>query len=79
MPNWVELGRALCREIDPDLFFPIRFEDVIQTRQAKAICKGCELRQVCLEYAVEDPQIVGIWGGTSATERAQIRVKRRAS
>jgi WhiB family transcriptional regulator, redox-sensing transcriptional regulator len=73
MPNWVELGRALCREIDPELFFPIMHDDVIQTRQAKAICKGCELKQACLDYALADPKIMGIWGGTSARDRWKIR------
>jgi WhiB family transcriptional regulator, redox-sensing transcriptional regulator len=79
MPNWVELGKPLCREIDPELFFPIRFEDVIQTRQAKAICRGCELLKPCLEYALDRPEIVGIWGGTSWTDRTKMRSMRRAS
>lgn len=77
MPNWVELGRALCREIDPELFFPVKYEDVVQTRQAKAVCKNCELIKPCFQYALDRPEIVGIWGGTSSADRWEIRRRRK--
>lgn len=77
MPNWAELGRALCREVDPELFFPVKHEDVVQMRQAKEVCKNCELAKPCLEYALNRPEIVGIWGGTSSADRQRMRVSRR--
>lgn len=36
---------------------------------AKAICATCEVREPCLQWAIEHEEH-GIWGGTTATERA---------
>jgi WhiB family redox-sensing transcriptional regulator len=77
MPNWVEYGEPICRQVDPDLFFPIKGDDQIQIRMAKDICKSCTLKKVCLEYALTDWRIDGIWGGTTLRERQIIRRQRR--
>ena len=45
--RWQE--RANCLGVDPDLFFP---ERGASTREAKGVCKGCEVRLECLEYAL---------------------------
>ena len=49
-------------------FFPERGEDV---RPAKQICAGCVVRLDCLDYAMADPCLTGIWGGTSERERRE--------
>jgi WhiB family redox-sensing transcriptional regulator len=50
---------------------------------AKRICAGCDVRQECLEYALEDLDAYnhGIWGGTTFREWRRIRqaMKRAAS
>jgi WhiB family redox-sensing transcriptional regulator len=79
MPNWVEYGQPLCREVDPDLFFPIREEDPIHMRMIKDICDNCALKQKCFEYALNDPYILGIWGGTTHRQRIKIRQQRRTA
>ncbi|GAB2758235.1 hypothetical protein GCM10027174_38080 [Salinifilum aidingensis] len=71
-PQWQE--RALCAQTDPEAFFP---EKGGSTREAKRICQGCEVRDECLEYALEHDERFGIWGGLSERERR--RLKRRAS
>jgi WhiB family redox-sensing transcriptional regulator len=38
---------------------------------AKAICAGCQVRADCLEAGLEEKY--GVWGGTSARERARLR------
>ncbi|MFZ9421601.1 MAG: WhiB family transcriptional regulator [Ilumatobacteraceae bacterium] len=38
--------QANCLGVDPDLFFP---ERGASTREAKEVCRGCEVRQQCLE------------------------------
>jgi len=66
-------ARAACRGKGPDLFFPAPGDDV---DPAQAICARCAVRQECLEVAlssVEGGAIPGIWGGTSARERARLR------
>ncbi len=66
--GWQE--RSLCAETDPEAFFP---EKGGSTREAKAVCLSCEVRQECLEYALENDERFGIWGGLSERERRRIR------
>jgi len=65
--------RALCAQTDPEAFFP---EKGGSTREAKRVCRSCEVRAECLEYALEHDERFGIWGGLSERERR--RLKRRA-
>lgn len=69
--GWQE--RALCAQTDPEAFFP---EKGGSTREAKKVCSGCEVRRECLEYALENDERFGIWGGLSERERRKL--KRRA-
>ena len=70
--SWVQ--RAHCVGLDADLFFPDRGEP---TRDAKAGCAGCEVREECLDYALSTGQKFGVWGGTSERERRALRRMRR--
>ena len=65
---WQE--RALCAQTDPEAFFP---EKGGSTRDAKKICASCEVRSRCLEYALENDERFGIWGGLSERERRKLR------
>lgn len=65
---------ALCAQTDPEAFFP---EKGGSTRDAKRICTACDVRDECLEYALENDERFGIWGGLSERERRKL--KRRAS
>ena len=40
---------------------------------AKALCSGCQVRPVCLLYALETNQATGVWGGTTDDERRALR------
>src|SRR5690606_4113979 len=42
---------ANCLGVDPDLFFP---ERGASTREAKEVCRGCVVREECLEFALEN-------------------------
>lgn len=61
---------ALCAQTDPEAFFP---EKGGSTRDAKKICTSCEVRTQCLEYALENDERFGIWGGLSERERRKLR------
>ncbi|MEV4774324.1 WhiB family transcriptional regulator [Microbacterium sp. LTA6] len=65
---------ALCSQTDPEAFFP---EKGGSTRDAKRICTTCDVRGECLEYALNNDERFGIWGGLSERERRKL--KRRAS
>ncbi|MCU1437168.1 MAG: whiB [Naasia sp.] len=61
---------ALCAQTDPEAFFP---EKGGSTREAKKICTSCEVRSQCLEYALQNDERFGIWGGLSERERRKLR------
>ena len=66
--RWQE--QANCLWVDPDLFFP---ERGASTREAKAVCRSCEVQSDCLEYALAHGEKFGIWGGLSERERRRVR------
>lgn len=61
---------ALCAQTDPEAFFP---EKGGSTREAKRICEQCEVRAECLDYALQNDERFGIWGGLSERERRKLR------
>jgi WhiB family transcriptional regulator, redox-sensing transcriptional regulator len=70
--SWFDRGP--CRQVDPELFFPDKGGS---TRDAKRICRSCPVRSECLEYALENDERFGVWGGLSERERRGL--KRSAS
>jgi WhiB family transcriptional regulator, redox-sensing transcriptional regulator len=71
---------ALCRDTDPELFFPIGTTGLalVAIDRAKQVCAECEVRVECLDFALETNQDSGIWGGLSEEERRAIRRERAA-
>ena len=71
--DWRE--RSACRDSDPDLFFPIGSTGpaLDQIAAAKAVCRACEVRSDCLEFALATNQEAGVWGGTAEDERRSLR------
>ena len=67
-PTWMK--RAHCRGVDRDLFFP---EHGGNGTRARVICSSCLVRQQCLDYALANPEMAGMWGGTTERERQKIR------
>lgn len=67
---------AACAGIAPDLFFPGQGEDAAA---AKAVCESCPVRTECLDYALDNAEKHGIWGGKSERERRRIRSTRRGA
>ena len=75
--DWVE--RARCKDEDPELFFPVGTTGsaAAQISMAKAVCRGCNVRRDCLEWAMVTGQEAGVWGGLSEDERRALRRARR--
>ncbi|MHB1781726.1 MAG: WhiB family transcriptional regulator [Acidimicrobiales bacterium] len=65
--------RANCMGVDPELFFPERGSS---TREAKEVCRGCVVRDDCLDFAIANGEKFGIWGGMSERERRRVRRSR---
>lgn len=76
--DWMD--DAYCKPgsgIDGELFFPTRTEPISGT--VITACKRCTVRSECLEYALADPHIQGVWGGTQYEQRVRIRAERARS
>ena len=39
----------------------------------RELCAGCPVRVECLEFALADVTIIGLWGGTDDAERRAMR------
>ena len=61
---------AHCAETDPELFFP---ENRYETATARGICRHCPVRTDCLDTALADSSLTGVWGGTTPEERRILR------
>ncbi|MEV7471643.1 WhiB family transcriptional regulator [Streptomyces kronopolitis] len=70
---------AVCREEDPELFFPVGNTGpaLLQIEEAKAVCRRCPAMEQCLKWALESGQNDGVWGGLSEGERRAM--KRRSA
>lgn len=66
--EWSE--RAVCAQTDPDAFFP---EKGGSTKEAKKICNGCPVMKQCREWALDNDERFGIWGGLSERERRRLK------
>ena len=64
-----------CLSADPDLFFPIApgTANSKQVARAQRICAGCAVRPQCLDFALRNGEMHGIWGGTTPEERIRAR------
>lgn len=63
------MAEAICAQTDPEAFYPEKGES---TAEAKRVCMGCPVRQVCLEYALERKELFGVWGGLSVRDRRKL-------
>lgn len=50
-----------------------------ETLLAKNICSGCTVKAPCLEFALSRPDLLGIWAGTTPTERVNLRRQKRTT
>jgi WhiB family redox-sensing transcriptional regulator len=80
-PDFITQGEPLCAQTDPDMFFPDEpiegniLNRTVYTyeREAKIICSSCPYTEDCLDYALKNPELQGIWGGSTEKQRSKIR------
>jgi len=66
------VGKAACKGMDVNLFFP---STGVISRAVIVVCSNCEVKVQCEEFAVNNDQIHGIWGGTNDSDRRRLRRK----
>ena len=74
MKRWQD--EAACKGMDSNIFFPEILGDQqngLIWAQAKAICKGCEVKWDCLKSELPHEKASGrrngVWGGMTPKER----------
>ena len=86
-PNFDEFGPTPCSKVDPDAFFSVdpitpsisNRPDYPREREAKLVCSACPYQLRCLEYALKNQDMLGIWGGTTEQDRKRLRKRARRS
>jgi WhiB family redox-sensing transcriptional regulator len=68
--DWANQGK--CRDLQTDIFYS---EGGPRSREAKLICSICPVREDCLDYAIRNLELFGVWGGHTAPERRRLRAK----
>ncbi len=66
-------AQSLCVGADPEMWFP----DGPVTPYVVNLCHRCPVMNECLDLALRDPRLHGIWGGTTGEERHRIRDRQR--
>lgn len=69
------MGRADCRDLDPELWFADASHPNGDVAIALQICDGCPVKAECAEYALSQP-VQGVWGGLTESQRRTLRRKR---
>lgn len=76
------MAHAACRDplYHPEWWWPVSASDPM-TPNAIEICRGCQVRDLCFDFAVKHDEVHGIWGGTLPEERRRMRglQRRKAS
>lgn len=64
---------ALCRTVDPELFFHPEGERGgarrVRQQRAKQVCAACPVVEACRRFALNSRQLHGIWGGLGEEDR----------
>lgn len=67
--SWMDEGA--CRGVNPGLFFPERGEAL--NEEALRVCSRCAVKAECLDWAIDNRERWGVWGGTTAPVRRLLR------
>lgn len=69
--SWTLLAR--CTDLPVDWFVG---KDDADTEAAQRVCALCPVQAACRRYAVDHPEIRGIWGGLTDDARERLRNQR---
>lgn len=74
-PPWLRTPEPLACLAREDLFFPPDYTATFRGRieEAKALCAACPVRALCLEWAVPQADLDGIWAATTPPDRRRLR------
>jgi WhiB family redox-sensing transcriptional regulator len=81
-PQWLDFAK--CKGLPGNLFYSDHQHNNTQVQEARSVCLGthpdhpgrCPVLEACLDYAIENGERWGVWGGTSERERRRIKRQR---
>jgi WhiB family redox-sensing transcriptional regulator len=65
--RWLEF--AVCVQVDAEIFFPGKGQS---PAAAKKVCRGCDVREQCLQWALDHDER-GVWGALTEAERKALK------
>jgi WhiB family transcriptional regulator, redox-sensing transcriptional regulator len=68
--EWMSDPARNCAKGSPDAWFPTA---TMEAHYAERLCTGCPQSTACLAYALANPELDGIWGGTTYGQRNAMR------
>lgn len=78
--NYEWQAEAACRNVDPELFYyPDAERGTARRRRevaAKKVCASCPVLSVCAQFALDNVEVYGIWGGLTEKERQRAMNRR---
>lgn len=76
--NWMEHGLCRSPQYDADWWWPDSGDaDKGNTPMALNLCGQCDVRDLCLDYAIQHKEREGIWGGLLPAARNALAAARR--
>ncbi len=73
--------KAVCRDEDPELFFPPVGNSgpaIAQIADAKLVCNRCPVTTECLSWALESGQDAGVWGRDERGRASRAQASQRS-
>lgn len=69
---WRRWPGAACQDHEPNLMFPVGYMKADMAR-AREVCERCPVARDCLDEALSDPTLQGVWAGTTPRQRETMR------
>ena len=71
-PSW--MAHAACKGQDPATFVPASSPPAGgPPKRIAEVCARCPVAPECLQYALERPELLGVWGGSTEAQRKLLR------
>jgi WhiB family redox-sensing transcriptional regulator len=77
VPLYLQGEDLPCRSLGPDLFFPDNYglQNRKRIEEAKQACFQCPVFSACLDWAVTQTDLDGVWAATTPRERCRLRAR----
>jgi WhiB family redox-sensing transcriptional regulator len=64
--EWAWREKALCKKYRDIDFYS---EEISIVKKSVSICHRCQVAPECLQYAISNREVFGVWGGVSQRNR----------